>query len=75
MDGQPELESLAAKLRRPAGALRDLARLEPDQLRELERVIDAACERQRLEVVGAIRRALPQPLRAVIFRGLGALLR
>ncbi|MGQ0701069.1 MAG: hypothetical protein ACT4PZ_22855 [Panacagrimonas sp.] len=66
MDAPAELESLAAKLRRPEGALRDLVCLGPDQLAELERAIDAACVRQQLDVAGALRKALPQPLRAIV---------
>lgn len=70
-ESQAHLDSLAAKLRRPAGALRELARLAPEQLAELERTIDGACQRQRAQVWQALRRAMPQPLRMLILAGLG----
>lgn len=70
MDVAPQLQSLAARLRRPAGALRDLERLAPSELAELEAWVERASERQRREVDSALRKALFWPLRALILRGL-----
>lgn len=67
----PALETLALKLRRPAGSLAALAYLTPVQIAELDAAIDAACTRQRQEIDTRLRRLLPGPLRALL-RGAAA---
>ncbi|HSW13546.1 MAG TPA: hypothetical protein VLI06_11950 [Solimonas sp.] len=63
------IERLARRLRRPPSSLAALRQLSPQQLEQLEQLVETACTRQSRELEADLRRALPWPLRLLLGAG------
>ena len=68
MDDVRGIDSLAAKLKRPARLWPTLGQLPAERLRFLDAAVDEACRRRDAETEAALRRALPRPFGGLLVK-------